>query len=54
MPSALPPEPLSEAAVADLVRAELGFDPPPECLPGISANLALLAEHLRRLEGTGQ
>jgi hypothetical protein len=54
MPPSLPYEPLSETAVANLVRAELGFDPPAECLPGISANLGLLDEHLRRLEGAGE
>jgi hypothetical protein len=54
MPFPLPQSPLTEAEIADLVRTDLGFDPPTECLPGIGFNLTLLAEHLRRLEGTGE
>jgi hypothetical protein len=36
------------------VRAELGFDLPAECLPGVRANLGLLAEHVRQLEGKSE
>jgi hypothetical protein len=31
--------------------ALLDLEVPEECLPGVRANLALLAEHLRNLEG---
>jgi hypothetical protein len=54
MPNRTPFEPLSEADVARLVRTELDFDPPAECLPGIKANLALLTAHLRTLDGSGE
>jgi hypothetical protein len=44
---ALPP--LSDAAIVEAARALLDLDIPSECLPGVRANLALLAEHARLL-----
>lgn len=41
-------EPLSEAEVARLAAA-IGIDLPVECLPGVAANLATLAEHAARV-----
>jgi len=38
---------MSEAAIVEAARALLDLDVPRECLPGVSANLALLAEHAR-------
>ena len=35
----------SAAAVVEMARALLDLEMPPECLPGVRANLALLAEH---------
>lgn len=29
----------------------IALELPPECVPGVAANLALLAEHWRNLEG---
>jgi hypothetical protein len=46
----VPAPPPSEDEIARLARERLDFDIPPECLPGVRANLALLAEHLRTLE----
>lgn len=43
-----PPEG-AEALAAMLALAEL--DLPAECVPGVRANLALLGEHWRNLEG---
>lgn len=37
----------------DIARAALAMHDlviPPECLPGVKANLALLADHLARIE----
>lgn len=45
---------LSEADIAALARTALDFEIPAECLPGVRANLALLAEHLGRLEEAGE
>ncbi len=44
----------SEDEIARLAREQLDFDIPAECLPGVRANLALLAEHLRTLEGKAE
>jgi hypothetical protein len=41
------PPSLSDAAVVEAACALLDLDVPPECLPGVRANLALLAEHAR-------
>ena len=41
------PSPISDAAVVEMARALLDLEMPPECLPGVRANLALLAEHAR-------
>jgi len=41
------PPPLSDAAMLEAARALLDLDIPPECLAGVRANLALLAEHAR-------
>ena len=43
------PQPLSDSAILEAARATLDLDIPPECLAGVSANLALLADHARRL-----
>jgi hypothetical protein len=39
-----PPDP------AALTALQLGFALPPECAPGVAANLKALAEHWRNLE----
>ena len=36
---------MSDAAIIEMARTLLDLDVPPECLPGVRANLALLAEH---------
>ena len=41
------PHPMSDAAIVEMARALLDLDVPAECLPGVRANLALLAEHTR-------
>jgi len=41
------PHPMSDAAIVETARALLDLEMPPECLPGVRANLALLAEHAR-------
>jgi len=41
------PNPLPDAAILETARALLDLDVPAECLPGVRANLALLAEHAR-------
>ncbi len=41
-------EPLSEAEVARLAAA-IGIDLPAECLAGVAANLAALADHAARV-----
>ncbi|MEP7005324.1 MAG: AtzG-like protein [Sphingomonas bacterium] len=38
---------LSHTAIVETARALLDLDVPAECLPGVRANLALLAEHAR-------
>jgi len=38
---------LSDTAIVEMARALLDLDVPAECLPGVHANLALLAEHAR-------
>ncbi len=45
--------PTDEEIVAR-VHAQLGFALPLECVPGVRANLALLDEHLRTIEGAGE
>ena len=37
--------PLTDAAIVELTRALLDLDIPPECLPGVRSNLAVLAGH---------
>lgn len=37
--------PLTDAAIVELARALLDLDIPTECLPGVRANLAVLAGH---------
>lgn len=44
-----PSEPLTGAEVARLAAA-IGLDLPPECWPGVAANLATLAEQAARVE----
>ena len=39
--------PLTDATIVEMARALLDLDIAPECLPGLRANLALLAEHAR-------
>ncbi|MEO8374490.1 MAG: AtzG-like protein [Sphingomonas bacterium] len=39
------PHPMSDAAIVEMARTLLDLEMPPECLPGVRANLALLAEH---------
>lgn len=51
MQSLSPLDDPSEADIARFARTELDFEIPAECLSGVRANLALLADHLRRLEG---
>ena len=41
---------LTEPEIAAMARAMLALDIPAECLPGVAANLALLAEHARRVD----
>jgi hypothetical protein len=41
------PPSLSDTAILETARALLDLEVPPECLPGVSANLALLSEHAR-------
>ena len=41
------PSSLSDAAILEAARALLDLEVPPECLPGVRANLALLAGHAR-------
>jgi hypothetical protein len=41
------PHPLTDAAIIEAARALLDLEVPPECLPGVRANLVLLAEHAR-------
>jgi hypothetical protein len=38
---------MSDAAIIEMARALLDLDVPPDCLPGVRVNLALLAEHAR-------
>lgn len=38
---------MSDAAIIEMARALLDLDVPPDCLPGVRINLALLAEHAR-------
>ena len=38
---------MTDAAIIEVAHALLDLDVPPECLPGVSANLALLGEHAR-------
>lgn len=42
--------PLTEPEIAAVAKAMLALDIPRECLPGVAANLAVLAEHARRLD----
>jgi hypothetical protein len=44
----------SEDEIARLAREQLDFDIPAECLPGVRANLAVLGEHLRTIEGASE
>ena len=41
------PNPLPDAAILETARALLDLHVPAECLSGVRANLALLAEHAR-------
>ena len=41
------PQPMTDVAIVEAARALLDLEIPPECLPGVRANLALLAEHAR-------
>ena len=41
------PKPMTDVAIAEAARALLDLEIPPECLAGVRANLALLAEHAR-------
>jgi len=41
------PHSMSDAAIIEMARALLDLDVPPDCLPGVRVNLALLAEHAR-------
>jgi precorrin-4 methylase len=41
---------LTDTAIVETARAMLDLDIPPECLPGVSANLAVLAEHAQKVE----
>ena len=43
------PQPMTDVAIVEAARALLDLEIPPECLPGVRANLALLAEHARRV-----
>ena len=43
------PQAMSDSAVLELARAMLDLDIPPECLAGVTANLAVLAGHARRV-----
>jgi hypothetical protein len=40
---------MSDSAILETARAMLALDIPAECLAGVGANLALLAEHARRV-----
>jgi hypothetical protein len=42
--------PLTDAAIVETARALLDLDIPPECLPGVRANLDVLAGHARLVE----
>jgi hypothetical protein len=42
--------PLTDAAIVETARALLDLDIPPECLPCVRANLAVLAGHAKRVE----
>lgn len=44
------PEP-SQDALTRFAAASLDLDLPAECLPGVMANLAILAEHARHVAG---
>lgn len=48
--TALPP-PLSDDLVTAIVASQLGMALPPECVPGVRDNLALLASHWENLRG---
>ena len=41
------PQAMTDAAIIEMARAMLDLEVPPECLPGVRANLAVLAEHAR-------
>ena len=41
------PQAMTDAAIIEMAHAMLDLEVPPECLPGVRANLALLAEHAR-------
>ena len=43
------PHPMTDAAIVEMARALLDLEMPPDCLPGVRVNLALLAEHARLL-----
>ncbi|MDB5703038.1 MAG: hypothetical protein JWN66_154 [Sphingomonas bacterium] len=40
----------TDAAIIEIARALLDLDIPPECLPGVRANLAVLADHAKKVE----
>ena len=42
--------PLPNAAIIEMARALLELDIPAECLPGVRANLDVLADHAKRVE----
>ncbi|MFA6116164.1 MAG: AtzG-like protein [Sphingomonas sp.] len=42
--------PLTDAAIVEMARAMLDLDIPSECLPGVRANLDILAGHAKLIE----
>ena len=42
--------PLTDAAIVAMAQAMLDLDIPPECLPGVRTNLAVLAGHAKKVE----
>jgi hypothetical protein len=48
--TAIPSAPPAADTVARMARATLGLDLPPECLAGVAASLAVLADQVRLLD----
>jgi hypothetical protein len=42
--------PLTDTAIVEMAQALLDLDIPPECLPGVRANLEVLAGHAKLVE----